>query len=535
MNFRHTISLLGLLLFCSLTITTQAQSYVWALGEGGIGNEAANSVTADEAGNVYMTGNLAGDGEFSGTDYFGKGLYEVIVAKYDAAGTLQWLKMAGGKRNDQGNTIKYANGFLYVGGFFEDTAWFENTMLVSKGSNDAFVAKYDMNGSLVWVQAAGGANLDFVASLDVDAQGNVYAGGLYEKAIKFDTTNLSTTNFYQESFYCKYNSAGQLQWAKTTRGNNPNQVTGVACDKNGNVYLTGFFGVNFQLGGFSTSSNSPSYDIFLARVDANGNAIWLKTAGSAYEDAANAIAVDGQGNPIIVGYFAHIATFGNNTVTYHDYNDIFTAKYDSAGNNLWVRAGKGQQLDVAYGVAVDSDDNIFLTGMFQGGVSFDGNTMTGGDRDVFLTSYFPNGNFRWMTKAGGISTDCGISLAVKPNGNIAVCGYYLHTGFFGSIQVDYAGNNDLFVAEYDPPFVSDVNNLVEEDAIKAYPNPTVNFIMLASKTAVTIRLTDLNGKILIAAKFEPGDKIPLTDLAAGTYLLHAVNGLKTKTFKVQKQ
>lgn len=531
MKFR----LLSLIALITLSVYSQAQNYVWAKGEGGIGNEAANSVAVDEDGNTYITGNLAGDGEFSGTHYYGKGIYEVILVKYNSAGALQWLKMAGGKRNDQGNTLKYANGFLYVGGFFEDTAWFENTMLVSRGNTDAFVAKYDMNGNVVWAQQAGGPELDFISSLDVDQNGNVYAGGVYEKSLRADTTNLTTPNFYQESFYCKYNSAGQLQWAKTTRGNNPNQITGVGCDKNGNAFLTGFFGVNFQLGGFNVSSNTPSYDIFLAKIDANGNAAWLQKAGSEYEDAANAIAVDGQGNPVIVGYFAGTAVFGGNSVTYYDYNDIFTAKYDPNGNNLWVRAGKGQQLDVAYGVAVDADDNIFLTGMFQVAASFEGNPVIGGDRDVFIVSYSPTGNFRWLTKAGGINTDCGIGIAVKNNGNVSVCGYHLHTGYFGNIQISYAQNNDLFVAEYDPPFVSGVNDAGQNESLVVYPNPAKDFIQLETKNAVTVKLTDLSGKLIMVVDYRPGSKVSLNHLATGTYFLQVVNGMHTKTFKVLKQ
>jgi hypothetical protein len=530
--FRHILFAMLTAFIHSLT----AQNFTWAQGAGGVGNEAANGVAVDEAGYTYITGNLAGKGEFNGNIYEGKGLYEVILAKYDAAGNLIWLKLVGGKRNDQGNAIKYSNGFLYVTGFFEDTAWFENTMVISKGEADVFLAKYDTNGNLVWVTTGGGTELDYATSLDLDPNGNIFIAGSYEKSIQFDTAQLTTTNIFPESFICKYNPAGKLVWAKTSRGNNTNLLTGIGSAPDGSVYATGFFGVHFAFDNVTVTSNSPSYDIVLAKLDANGNTQWIKTAGSNYEDAANAIVVDRQGNPIIAGYFAGIASFGSNVITYYDYNDAFVAKYDANGNNLWVKAGKGQQLDVAYAVTVDSADNVYSTGTFQGSAAFDGYVVNGTDREIFMVSYTPNGNLRWIDKAGGLNTDCGLSLAVKKNGNVAVCGYYIYSCYFGTLQINYADGNDLFVAEYHPPVVSGIKE-TELTGISVFPNPVSDFFTVELENALPdlyITIWDVTGRVVYKHYLSKANTINTTGWETGIYFVRLGSGFHQKEYKLMK-
>jgi hypothetical protein len=522
--------------FACLFLGSHAQNFNWALGAGGVGNEAANGVAVDEAGYTYITGNLAGKGEFSNVEYEGKGLYDVLLAKYDASGNLVWLKLAGGKRNDQGNAIKYANGFLYVSGFFEDTAWFENTMVISQGEADVFTAKYDLGGNLVWLTTGGGTELDYATSVDIDLQGNVYIAGSYEKKVMFDTVQLTTTNLFQESFVVKYSSSGNLIWAKTSKGNNINLLTGIGCSPDGSVYVTGFFGASFSISNIPVVSNSPSYDIVLAKLDANGSVQWIKTAGSNYEDAANGITVDHNGNPIIVGYFAGIASFGSNTVTYYDYNDAFVAKYNSNGDNIWVRTGEGQQLDVAYAVTVDTADNVFATGMFQGSATFDGHTVSGVDREIFLVSYSAGGNYRWIQTAGGLNTDCGLGLAVKKNGNIALCGYYIYSCYFGALQIDYADANDLFVAEYDAPFVSGLADAFSYNAL-VYPNPSFDYmeIKMAQDVPLHLQVYDVTGReVYVGEVATKVSRINVSEWCNGVYLLVLSNAEQRQLLKFEK-
>ncbi len=533
---RH--SLLAIVL-CLVSNVSPAQSWVWAKGEGDIGNDAANAVAVDVSGNTYVTGNIAGKANFSGTVYQGNGIYEAYIAKYDPAGNLLWVKLAGGKGNDLGSSIKWDKGFLYLCGTFEDTAFFENTALVTKGQIDAFIAKYDDSGNLIWVRSAGGTGYDNATGITVDNGGNIYIAGNYENSITLGSLNLSSSNLYHESFYAKYDGGGNVVWAKSVTGNNANLITGIAYNYHSGVFLTGYFGGNLKIGVATVNSISPSYDVFLAKVQTgDGSADWLKRAGGTYEDGANGVCSDKEGYPSITGYFAGTAYFNNNSVTYSDYNDVFVARYDTAGNNMWVRAGKGLQLDLGCAITADDNGNIFSTGMFQVFIDFDGHTLNAIDRDVFLISFDKNGNTRWVAKAGGMDTECGFGIAVHTNGNVSVCGYYLHTCFFGSIQIDYANGNDLFVAKYNAPVVNAVEEVKDDLTVSVYPNPCNSDcgIRIADLTATTTySVYNSLGETLGSGLLTANSQLPTANWLPGIYFIEVTAAQKTKTLKLIKQ
>lgn len=516
-----------------------AQSWVWAKGEGGIGSDAANSITLDELGNAYVTGNIAGSANFSGVGAQGRGIFDVFITKYDPQGNVVWVKLAGGDDNESGNSIKYKNGYLYITGYFNDTAWFENTMLLSKGDADGFLAKYTTDGNLVWVRQMGGANSDLSMSLDVDQLGNVYIGGSYEYNMMLDTFHLSTTNLYNESFVAKYNSTGHVVWAKSGRGNNANQITGVAFDNDHSIFVTGYFGGNFKMGSGNINSATSSYDVFLAKLDVNGNYDWLKRAGSTYEDAAHGVCSDANGNPSIVGYFAGTAYFDSHSVTYSDYSDVFVARYDSAGNNLWVRAGRGHQQDIGWGVTTDAYGNIFATGMYRDVIDFDGNILHAYDYDLFLVSYSPSGNLRWITTAGGVNTDCGFSVAVSNSGVVALAGYYSYTGFYGSIALDYAAVNDIVVAEYNPPLVNSIDEVSDDLGVWLFPNPvSLNSdckLQMVSEEKYSVKIFTVAGRLLWQESNPANNKLKTAELPSGVYLIEVSTASAKKVLRLVKQ
>ncbi len=531
-----TVALFTALFFTDY-ICLNAQNYVWAKGEGGIGNDAASSVTVDELGNTYITGNIAGEAEFSGANYQGKGVYDIFIAKYSSTGTLIWIKTAGGNKNDLGNSIKYKNGSLFLTGYFTDTAYFENTTLIGRGETDGFVAKYDINGNLNWVQQMGSTNSDFGSALDVDDNSNIFISGKYETSIYLGNIQLTTSNIYNESFYASYDVSGNLRWAKTCSGTNSNLITGIAYGHNQSIYICGFFRNDFTLEGNTISSSTPSQDIFIGKLDVNGNLLWLKKAGGPYEDAAHGITADDDGNPSLVGYFFGTAYFDNNTVTNIDYNDVFVAHYDVNGNNQWVHAGKGQQLDIGYGITSDAAGNIYATGMFQRQIDFDGQILTGPDREIFVVSYNKQGGLRWAHKAGNTGTDCGLGIASHPmSDKIAVCGYYLINCTFGTIAVQYADANDLFVAVYDQPFVNGISNFIG-NSVLIYPNPcSAGSILVNSENnePVSVKIYTLQGQLVLSHPLSSTPLLLQLPEENGTYLVETVIGEKTVIKKIIK-
>lgn len=502
---------------------TFAQTWMWANDGEGIGNNASKAITVDEQGNIYATGNIAGAASFNGTNYQGQGIFDVFIAKYNPQGSLLWVKLAGGHKNDIANAIKYKNGNLYLSGSFEDSANFESTVIRSHGGVDAFVAKYDANGNFQWAKEAGGTGTDYATAVDVDNNGNVYMGGVYEDAMVFDTTHIATTNLYNESFYAKYDNSGNLVWARSTSGDNTVHLTGLAFDHNHGIFITGFFGGNANIGGSTVTSQTPSYDIFAVKLDVDANLKWLKSAGSTYEDEANAVCADKDGNMIIAGYFAGTAHFDNDSVTYDDYNDVFVARYDSNGNNMWVRAGKGPKFDVGFAVTSDDANNVYATGIYEQNISFEGHTLTCNARQLFNVSYSPFGSFRWVNAAGGTQTACGLGIAVTPAGHVAISGYYEYSCLFDNIALTLADASNIFVAQYDQPDVSAIKETNTADLnFEIFPNP-INSNELCFKsdedlTGATIRMCDVTGNLVFKGKLGNGNSIAIPHCAPGCYL-----------------
>jgi len=295
-----------------------------------------------------------------------------------------------------------------------------------------------------------------------------------------------------------------------------------------------FFGSNYRYGDVQVNSVSPSYDIMLLKINKQGDEQWLVRAGSLYEDAANAVCTDSEGNAILTGYFAGTASFGANTVVYQSYNDIFIAKYNPQGNNLWVRAGNGQELDVGFAITADANNNIYVTGMFQDQINFGVAQASGNYRDIFLISYTPDGDIRWLTKAGGGNTDCALGISLKPNGNVAICGYYLYTCTFGSIQIKYADINDYFVAEYNPPVVNSISRDIPiGSGVKLFPNPCpaggyLN-VYMENGTTTNIRVEDFQGRALYSLNGESPFRLPTSGLSKGMYVLKITTGQAVQT------
>jgi hypothetical protein len=164
--------------------------------------------------------------------------------------------------------------------------------------------------------------------------------------------------------------------------------------------------------------------------------VWTRLAGSGSYDFGYAVAADNFGNGIIAGA-TQGSLAGDNAGRY----DLFVAKYDAAGNRLWLRQRGSSERDFAYGVATDASGNIYVTGYT--GAGLDGNNSYGG-WDVFLTKFDASGNWQWTRQDGTGQDDEGRAVATDSSGNVYVTGY-VRGNFHGITRV---GSADVFISKY---------------------------------------------------------------------------------------
>jgi uncharacterized protein (UPF0548 family) len=181
-----------------------------------------------------------------------------------------------------------------------------------------------------------------------------------------------------------------------------------------------------------------NYDIFLVKYDPSGTKQWTRQLGSANEDFATSLAVDSSGNAYVTG-FTYGGLDGNTKVGVFD---MFLVKYDPSGSKQWLRQLGSGNYDVGYGVAVESNGNVYVTGYTYGGL--DGNT-NAGNEDMFLVKYDPSGTKQWLRQMGTSQDDGGHGVAVDGSGNVYVTGY-TYGGLDGNTN---AGGSDMFLVKYD--------------------------------------------------------------------------------------
>jgi len=465
---KSIILCIAVLFMTSAVLTAQASRWQWAKQAGGIGSDTGRgSIIVDANGNSYVTGVFTGTATFGDFTLTSSGSKDVFVVKLDADGNWQWAKQAGGIANDEGIGISVdADGNSYVTGYFQETATFGAFTLTSSGSYDVFVAKLDTDGNWQWATKAGGSGGENCRGygITIDDAGNSYVTGYFTGTATFGAFTITSNGSY-DGFVAKLDTDGNWQWAKQAGGSSYDFGISISVDANGNSYVTGTFSVTATFGAFTLIS-SGSYDVFVAKLDTDGNWQWAKQAGGSASDKGYGISVDANGNSYVIGGFeSTTATFGAFTLTSSGDCDVFVAKLDIDGNWQWAKQAGGSGYDYGYGISVDANSNSYVTGEFEATATFGAFTLTSsGDCDVFVAKLDIDGNWQWAKQAGGSGYDYGYCISVDANSNSYVTGSFEETATFGTTTLTSSGSSDIFVAKITGP-IGDFNSDGYVDAI----------------------------------------------------------------------
>jgi hypothetical protein len=190
-----------------------------------------------------------------------------------------------------------------------------------------------------------------------------------------------------------------------------------------------------------------------------GSQSWSKAFGSTANDAGQAVAFDGSGNMYATGYFQGTANFGCGALIGNGttYPDAFLAKYSSTGTCLWSKRLGGIYDDVGYGVAVDANNNVIVTGYVGGYVTGTTVDFGGGlvtiyrDPNIFVAKYAADGTYQWAKTFGsssGGTNNKPYAVAVDGSGNVAVTGSFQNTIDFGGGPITADGSYpDIFIVK----------------------------------------------------------------------------------------
>ena len=432
-NFFRSSPSLFLLFIIGPCVSSAQNDRLWGSYYGGTGSDWGYSVATDVSGNVFLTGRTRSTSGIASGGYqntFGGGSFvdDAFLVKFDSAGNRIWATYYGGIDNDIGSSVTAdPSGNVYLAGYTKSTSGmasggFQNTI---GGGTDAFLAKFDLSGNLLWATYYGGSGFDQALSVVTDPSGNVYMTGRTQSANGISSSGFQA-NFgggSNDAFLVKFDSSGNRIWATYYGGTGNEWGFNVATDASGKVYLSGqttsSSGISFN--GFKNTIGG-GFDAFLVKFDSTGNRIWATYYGGAGEDgnvnggSNMSISTDASGNVYLGGSttsITGIASGGFQNTFGGGIYDAFLVKFDSSGSRLWATyyggSGIGGLSEYGYGVATDASGNVYLGGCTYSyaGIAFGGfkNNFMGTDADQFLVKFDSNGTRLCATYYGQNSNE----------------------------------------------------------------------------------------------------------------------------------
>lgn len=412
----------------------------------------------------------------------------------------KWAKGIQGNGFKSSNNIKVDTaGNVFIVGTFQGLTDFDTdtsvSNLTSAGNDDIFIAKYTNNGNLIWCKRIGGAYQDVAVKMTIDTAGNIYITGYFNGTVDFNPnagTNNLTAIGGRNAFICKLDGNGNYSWAiKFT--NAYNQAYSMDCDANGNTYITGEFSqtVDFDPSAAILNLTSQGFasDMFIVKLDNQGNLIWVKAIVGDSNEFSTDIKVDENGNVYSCGIFYGTADFDPSAGTFNlsstkaSTTDMFITKFDFNGNLLWVKSFGDSLDDTGYRLAIDAIGNVYCVGWFYGTINFDQGASNfsistdQGNRNGFILKLDATGNFVWANGIIGPGEVITFDITLDSLSNIYTTGNLTYTADFDLSAANYnlysEGGPDLFIAKYDANGLFNFANNVGETnpfAIGAYGN-----------------------------------------------------------------
>jgi hypothetical protein len=535
-----------------IAFAASSQNVKWAKGIGAANNDNVTGIAEDAAGNTYITGWYATSTTIGSNNFTSKGSNDIYIAKLDTAGTVVWAVSEGGTGDDRGYGVALdASGNVYICGIYSSNftygAGANAKAITSAGSTDIFGAKYSSTGTFQGISVAGGLATDRANAIAVDNNGNVIIVGFYSQPAggggggggqngPAAFGNISLTNVGAgDAFVASANASGTWQWAKgfgSIRG--VDASNDVAITPNGNnIYVTGTYRDTITLGNTTLISLTSTQDIFVASLDNSGNFVNAVSGGSSTGDAGNGVTLDTKGNVYACGIFAQAAgggggggggntsfSLGSFTVTGTG-QEGYIAAFSSNLTPQWVNSYGAANTDalnkISYG-----NGTLFLGGAYATSTTLGSvNLTSNGGADAFAASLDTAGTVLWAQTLGGANTeDCRRVLSTA-GGNQYIVGTFntsnqggAGTGSFGGVTLSSTGGSDGYITHY--------FTCTGLSPIVTYSGPT-NFcqsgsVLMTASSGATSYQWYFNGNAINNATQDT-----LTATAAGVYYCSMIN------------
>jgi len=457
----------------------------------------------DAAGNHYITGHF--DGNFDAdpgpgvTTVTTAGGLDIFIIKLNLQFNLVWAKNMGGSRSETGEALKIdQEGNILIAGTFNGTVDFDPgpgvANLVEPGNSTAlsvaYIAKYTNDGEYIYAYPFSSLENSRIRSLDVDAQSNVFLTGIFRGIMDADpgpgTTILTSNPFASNLFFCKFNKAGNLCWAKRAGEGQAYETYSTLVDDQGGFFAAGeFIGrTDFDPGPDSAFiiPRTTGFNIFLLHLDTAGNYIWARSFG---KGTGFSLTYKPDGHILFGGGFRDTVDFepgpGVTQRISEGNSDAFVVDLNAQGNLVWLQSFGGTGAEFVRDIDIDDNGNLYASGSLNGQVDLDPGpavaNFSSNGTDVFVSRFSATGIFHSAFILTGNGNQFAYDCFFGTDNHPVVMGVFENTMTIrpipGTFSITSAGKEDFFLAHVIPGTTANLD-LTEAQGISLFPNPTNN-------------------------------------------------------------
>ena len=277
-----------------------------------------------------------------------------------------------------------------------------------------------------WVQQLGGVGNEQISAIQTDLGNHVFIAGSFSDEFVAGNEILQSQGG-EDVFLAKLDATGQALWLRQGSSNADDTSTGLTVDNAGNSYWIGSYWLQAQFDNLTLMASTGSKAIFLTKYTNDGTLEWGKSISGSAIKVANAITHDDDGNIYIAGRFSDSLFIDNSVLVPSGNSDLFLCKLDAQGTLIWTsQAGTSGDIE-AKSVAINSQGDIIVGGRFEGTINFADDFLEASslDDDVFIATFDTDGNALWGRNAGGVLNDDCTAIAIDASDNIFATGHFV--------------------------------------------------------------------------------------------------------------
>lgn len=511
---------------CLFPVALPAQTWTSIQQFGDSGGESCQALTIDSNDNIYLSGGFNADFSLGNQTLVPVGDIDIYLTQLNENGEVQWVVSGGSVEDDEvvevitdGDNNVYWTGMYWLDADFGDT-----TLSVESSSRAIFMIKYSPNGELIWAQSFDGTNLKQISDIAIGNDNDLYFTGYFEETLILDEFVLTATA-NTDMFVAKMTNTGEMLWASQAGLEGDNFGINLAITNDNQVVVGGHYEGQIAFQSDTIQSNTPDLDVFIAKFDANGEAMWGRKAGGVFPSELTSIVLDEANNVYATGTFLGVLKLSETLELQTDgFNkNVYLFSYDENGTPLWAKSIGGDSDEEARAMILNQQ-TIAMTGNFMGNMLLDDFSITSNSAlfNGFVAGFSLNGETKWLEKMAASELLLSEEIAANSEAQIFTAGIFTADAIFNDTNYPSNGSFDIFLAALNPQITSLEELEQTEPLFSLFPNPARHTVFIRSAlNNYTLKLYNSQGHLV-----KSGSQLRQIDtsyLSKGLYYLHIKN------------